>query len=640
MQLKYIKISNLISFPWVEDLGKEKWVSFSHGKNSWVNILIGPNGSGKSSFLEIINQVFKVWLLKDFIYHKSLLVDWVENQNWIITENIMYSHNLVANFDTPDKPSQVRLKLSLQENDFDNLSFICKFSEELNNIISKYSSLNVVFTPMQIESLLNIKELDLVFDIDIKNRKISLSNEFISPEEAYIFYYIQNHELVQICMNIYNDFEKSLESRKWYPLKNTFAILNSERHFWDIIWDSDKMLHISPDNWDIYLSGQNTKSYYSVSIGYYLCLVKLSKIEDMKKSIFYRKLNKQIYMYLWMTLELQNNEWIAVLVLKDNWWHIYSLDELSSWDQSLLMVIFSVFWYDLDSWLIIIDEPELHLHPQWQKKIIRMIEKMSQDLHLQVILATHSPLMIDEKNISCVYRFLKKDKWTQILNPNFHIWADEAELIHMLKLGNIAKIFFVDKIIMVEWETDEYFFDFYLNYLKESDSIRKDNIKDFEILNIQWKGWVHRWKRFLSRFGINSYYIGDWDNTIDEWIVDKFEMKRYRREAHKHTQDYIHRNNFISKHRYWLLVDTIQRYYPEKYKIIVDKIVNLYKHNVFILKKWDLETYLGMHTKWLDDTIRFCHEYFSLWIKNPLFDVKRSELNEVFWIIFDCWEKI
>ncbi len=37
----------------------------------------------------------------------------------------------------------------------------------------------------------------------------------------------------------------------------------------------------------------------------------------------------------------------------------------------------------------------------------------------------------------------------------------------MLKFGNVAKIFFVDTIIMVEGETDAYFFDYYLQYIRE-----------------------------------------------------------------------------------------------------------------------------------------------------------------------------
>jgi len=116
---------------------------------------------------------------------------------------------------------------------------------------------------------------------------------------------------------------------------------------------------------------------------------------------------------------------------------------------------------------MIIDEPELHLHPQMQKKFIDMIDAMSDKWKMQFIVATHSPVMINEKNISHVYKCSKKNSGTVIHNPPSKLFgSDEANLIHMLKFGNVAKIFFVDTIIMVEGETDAYFFDYYLQHLK------------------------------------------------------------------------------------------------------------------------------------------------------------------------------
>lgn len=64
--------------------------------------------------------------------------------------------------------------------------------------------------------------------------------------------------------------------------------------------------------------------------------------------------------------------------------------------------------------------------------------------------------------------------------------SDEATLVHLLKFENLSKIFFVNKIIMVEGETDQYFFEFYLKYLHTLPE-RKDIITDYEIININGK---------------------------------------------------------------------------------------------------------------------------------------------------------
>ncbi|MEI7563962.1 MAG: TOPRIM nucleotidyl transferase/hydrolase domain-containing protein [bacterium] len=84
--------------------------------------------------------------------------------------------------------------------------------------------------------------------------------------------------------------------------------------------------------------------------------------------------------------------------------------------------------------------------------------------------------------------------------------TDEASLVHLLKFENIAKIFFVNKIIMVEGETDEYFFEFYLRYLHTLPEW-KDKLRDYEIININGKGSYKIWKKFLSKFGISSFFI-------------------------------------------------------------------------------------------------------------------------------------
>jgi predicted ATP-dependent endonuclease of OLD family len=56
----------------------------------------------------------------------------------------------------------------------------------------------------------------------------------------------------------------------------------------------------------------------------------------------------------------------------------------------------------------------------------------------------------------------------------------------MLKFDHIAKIFFVDIIILVEGETDMYFFSHYIEYLKTLPE-RSNRIHNYEIITISGK---------------------------------------------------------------------------------------------------------------------------------------------------------
>ncbi|MEI8092473.1 MAG: AAA family ATPase [bacterium] len=100
--------------------------------------------------------------------------------------------------------------------------------------------------------------------------------------------------------------------------------------------------------------------------------------------------------------------------------------------------------------MLIIDEPEIHFHPQMQRSLSRMMEKVSENIGTQFILSTYSPLFINESNISNVYRFANVDGATTIKNPDVSLSDDEASLVHLLKFENMSKIFFVNNIIMVE----------------------------------------------------------------------------------------------------------------------------------------------------------------------------------------------
>jgi predicted ATPase len=82
--------------------------------------------------------------------------------------------------------------------------------------------------------------------------------------------------------------------------------------------------------------------------------------------------------------------------------------------------------------------------------MLRMLKEIAHQYRIQVLIATHSPLMITEDTISHVYRLHRKDKGTHVTNSLQHFTAYESNLIQMLQFGYIAKVFFVQKIIMVE----------------------------------------------------------------------------------------------------------------------------------------------------------------------------------------------
>lgn len=73
----------------------------------------------------------------------------------------------------------------------------------------------------------------------------------------------------------------------------------------------------------------------------------------------------------------------------------YSIKEASSGEQSIILSILGIASRIKDNCLILIDEPEVCLHPQWQEKYIDILTKtFDKYQNCQFIIATHSPLII------------------------------------------------------------------------------------------------------------------------------------------------------------------------------------------------------------------------------------------------------
>ncbi len=72
-----------------------------------------------------------------------------------------------------------------------------------------------------------------------------------------------------------------------------------------------------------------------------------------------------------------------------------------------------------------------------------------------------------------------------------------------------------------------------------------------------------------------------------------------------------------------------------KYQMITKRIKQLYQDDVYIMMEWDLEAYLGLPAKGLDDTIAFCQHNFVSWLADKNFDNKREEIDAIIGRIFD-----
>ncbi len=98
---------------------------------------------------------------------------------------------------------------------------------------------------------------------------------------------------------------------------------------------------------------------------------------------------------------------------EDNVWFVngegveFRMDQLSTGEKTLLSKILYIYFKDYKDKVILIDEPELSLHPSWQNKILSVYERLAEKNNCQIIIATHSPHIIGSAKPEYI-RVLKK----------------------------------------------------------------------------------------------------------------------------------------------------------------------------------------------------------------------------------------
>lgn len=79
-----------------------------------------------------------------------------------------------------------------------------------------------------------------------------------------------------------------------------------------------------------------------------------------------------------------------------------NINELSSGEQQVITIVSHIIFREQNNSLILIDEPELSLHIHWQDMLRNFFENFKENRTVQLILATHSPELIDNLEDKCI----------------------------------------------------------------------------------------------------------------------------------------------------------------------------------------------------------------------------------------------
>lgn len=102
--------------------------------------------------------------------------------------------------------------------------------------------------------------------------------------------------------------------------------------------------------------------------------------------------------------------------------------------------------------IMAVEEPEIHLHPEAERKLFRFMDEFSQTT--QIFVVTHSPVFVEPENLRGLHRVAKKGDETIIYSMSSNDYIDKNRLEQELNTEN-CEMFFADKVLLVEGISDK-----------------------------------------------------------------------------------------------------------------------------------------------------------------------------------------
>jgi predicted ATP-dependent endonuclease of OLD family len=271
--------------------------------------------------------------------------------------------------------------------------------------------------------------------------------------------------------------------------------------------------------------------------------------------------------------------------------------------------------------LLFIDEPELFLHPQ-AIEIVRDSLKLLSGRGYQVVVSTHSPVMITKDDIEHTI-MLKKEpgrgtvKRLTMYNAIRRIEQDAAsQLRYVFELSNSSYTLFSDKIILVEGETEE----FVLPQVVKAIKGKTLGLFKTALIRLRGCGDIKKTQEIFSTMDIPCKALADIDVMFSKCnemgIVDTSNVDYNACIAimNRIASDPINRiclnndgwpkkgNGFIRPEAAFELMAQD----PEAITHI-SNLHELYKaHNIWVWKEGSIEKYLGLNAKSIHVWSGFC----------------------------------
>ena len=626
MRVNYLQLSNILSFKYEEDINSAFKIEFDPD----LNIIIGENGSGKSTVLEAMNLVFTRALFKRITNRYSSHRSYYTDRKNMLQIDDNYSNRtlglrLQPNWSSEEEQQGVRVSIKLDSIDRANIDHIVDNYSRIKKTLDNYSIISMPdFFALD-------SDIDIEIDITFKQAKYDEDNTYESSYNDsvpdYIKFYLEYYHAINEAIAVYNEDNTDHIA----PLGNTFSMLSAFRDYSNYnpqihLYNGDNSSGDTLQNVKNRLI-PNSINEHSSGMSVIFDFIKLKLGEDhfklvkegkninnataiINSSSIIKKINEKLrILNLQLSIEpVDIRRWSYEFRFKDtkNNRELGDINSLSAGQKSIMHLIFEAYGRDdVNGGLIIIDEPEIHLHYQFQFEYLKILEKLVKKQGAQYIIVTHSEGFISNNTIEYVKRFsLDEERNSVTRTPD--IREGQKKLVEILNNTQAARVLFLDRVLLVEGQDDEYFFRVAIKKLQP------DLSRSITVYGVHGKDSISSFKSFFESFGLTVYLIKDLDATGKDFYNSTVSFKYDKRT----------KQAGLDKRK----IDKYRNEHPD----LDQQIESRYSSDEFYLKKGAIEQYTGKE-KGIDHVIDFCENEMDNLLKSD--DEKAKEICKIIGLI-------
>ncbi|MGC6329972.1 AAA family ATPase [Rhizorhabdus sp. FW153] len=576
-----------------------------------ISIIIGPNGGGKTNLLDAITITLRKYLLLSMWAAHAPTSE--QPDRYEIRQNDMLNSMLLPkHLERTSDHQRIEIDIEISQSDIDNIANIKNTCIELHDLAStKFFNIDIKFAA---EWDLSIIQTNQIVSYVIEDSVVT----FADNASKLFLEYMRSFEIHSFLREQYG-----LEGLRfpliYLPVSRASGSFSSNVHLGGMnMFETKRQVDA--------IHSRMTPSYIALAVARladrYLTL--LAEDKGDAKGRFRSEPN---LVRLTNALKDLGYDWdLKCLNMRTNQYNIelqkhgksFLVSEASSGEKELLTYLFSIYVLDIKDSLIVIDEPELHLHPTWQKSLLSIFISLAENTGNQFLIATHSPMFINPESIEYVSRVYAKDQRSSIVRFDRDNVVKKKLLFKIVNSQNNEKIFFADRVILVEGLSDRIFLEaIWAEKLK-----RLATSSNIEIVEVGGKNIFASYKAILDSFQVENFTIADFDyleqvgdgnvKSLFKVKVNSLKKKVIDNAGSLDGQQLVRDIDQAIKTNSWSHAESTWDYIKSRHngivgplttnekRIISNFIDSLASSGTYVLKRGALEDYLGAGFKGKD----------------------------------------